>query len=102
MVDINYEKNAIIVGNEQDLYEKELLAERVNWIPKDASKFPLNVKAQIRYRSKPAIAKISKYSKNNYRVKFKVPQRAITPGQHVVFYKRDLLLGGGIIRKLLD
>lgn len=98
VIKIESKKNTVIVGDEEDLYKKELIAKEVNWISGEPSKLPLTVQAQIRYRSKPASAIIKKFSKNLYRIEFKSPQRAITPGQHVVFYKKNLLLGGGVIK----
>ncbi len=91
--------NTLIVGEEKDLYKKELFSEKLNWISGKEPQYPLLVDAQIRYRAKPAPATISKISFNKYKVKFKTPQRAITPGQHIVFYKKDTLLGGGIIKR---
>ena len=63
-------------------------------------KSPERVEAKIRYRHKGALALVTHHSNSPklYRVIFDKPQRAITPGQSVVFYKREDLLGGGIIR----
>ncbi len=90
----------VLTKNEKDLEKKELIAENVNWLSGKAPKLPLKVKAKIRYRHQPAIA-ILDYDKKSkvYRLKFMVAQRAITPGQSVVFYQREELLGGGIIKK---
>jgi tRNA-specific 2-thiouridylase len=97
VVDKNLKKNLLIVTkNEKDLLKKELICKDVNWISGKEPKLPLKVKAKIRYRQELADATI--YLKNKiYKVVFKKPQRAITPGQSVVFYKGEELLGGGII-----
>lgn len=90
----------VLTKNEKDLGKKELIAENVNWLSGKAPKLPLKVKAKIRYRHQPATA-ILDYDKRSkvYRLKFMVAQRAITPGQSVVFYQGQEVLGGGIIQK---
>ncbi len=88
------EKNLILTKNEKDLFKKELTFKKANWIAGRPLKFPLKVKAKIRYRSKSAPAVVHK----NNKVVFSRPQRAITPGQSVVFYKGEEVLGGGIIK----
>jgi tRNA-specific 2-thiouridylase len=99
VLDKDQKRNILIVTkNEKDLEKKELIAENVNWISGKPPKLPLKVKAKIRYRHNLAIAEISRQLKGrNYIVRFAKPQRAITPGQSVVFYKGEELLGGGII-----
>jgi len=72
---------------------KELTFKNVNWISGKAPKLPLKVKAKIRYRSALSPATVYKN-----KVIFNRPQRAITPGQSVVFYRGEELLGGGVIR----
>ncbi|HJN62407.1 MAG TPA: tRNA methyl transferase PRC-barrel domain-containing protein, partial [Candidatus Parcubacteria bacterium] len=89
---INPKNNTLIVSrDEKDLYKKELKAKRINWLNKP--KLPIKVTAKIRYRHKGAKAKL--YSGG--RLVFEKPQMAIAPGQSVVFYKGEELLGGGII-----
>ena len=91
VLDKDIKKNTLIVTkNEKDLYKKELIVKNVNWASE--IKFPLKVMAKIRYRHKLASAVVDKN-----KVIFTKPQRAITPGQSVVFYKGQELLGGGVI-----
>jgi tRNA-specific 2-thiouridylase len=99
VLDKNLKKNILIVTKkEKDLWKKELKARDVNWISGKKPKLPIIVKAKIRYRHRAAGATISYNQKSKvYSLKFKVSQRAITPGQSVVFYRREELLGGGII-----
>lgn len=93
----------IVTKNEKDLYKKELIAKNINWISGEVPKLPIIIKAKIRYQHKPALAAISKMQDAHcsrtakYRIQFKKLQRAITPGQSVVFYKNNEVLGGGII-----
>jgi len=90
----------IVTKNEKDLYKKELVAREVNWISGKSPQFPIKVKAKIRYLHKPASAIVyGMKSQGKIKVVFDKPQRAITPGQSVVFYKREEVLGGGIIEK---
>jgi len=87
------QKNLLIVTKkEKDLHKKELIFKDVNWISGRIPKLPLKVKAKTRYRSEFSPATVYKN-----KVIFNQPQRAITSGQSVVFYKGEKLLGGGII-----
>ena len=89
----------IITDNEKDLYEKELIAKKVNWVSKKAPKLPLKIKAKIRYLHPANSATIIKtLAPKTCVLKFNRPQKAITPGQSVVFYQGQELLGGGIIK----
>ncbi|MGB9743216.1 MAG: tRNA 2-thiouridine(34) synthase MnmA [Minisyncoccales bacterium] len=99
VLDKNIKKNFLIVTkNEKDLYKKELICKNVNWVLAKEPKLPLKVQAKIRYRHTSVPAKIIKLSRRQYRVIFNQSQRAITPGQSVVFYQGQELLGGGIIK----
>lgn len=103
VLDKDLEKNLLIVTkNEKDLFKKELVAKNVNWISGRVPKLPLKVKAKIRYRQQPALATIKKLKAKSQKPKvvniiFDRPQRAITAGQSVVFYRGQELLAGGII-----
>jgi tRNA-specific 2-thiouridylase len=99
VLDKDFKNNFLIVTkNEKDLYKKELIAKNVNWISGIAPKLPLKVKAKIRYRHQPTSAIITqKIKAKSYKLVFEKPQRAITPGQSVVFYKKEEVFGGGII-----
>ena len=99
VVAIHREKNAIIVGSEGDVYADELVVSGANWVAIEQLAEPMEVKAKIRYRHREAEATITPMEKGNVYVKFREPQRAITPGQAVVFYKGDVLVGGGTILK---
>lgn len=90
--------NTLVVGGEEDLYADGLEAEDANWlVPAPAG--PLRARAQIRYRSAPAAAEVVPGARRTVSVRFDAPQRAIAPGQSVVFYDGDRLLGGGTIRR---
>ncbi|MFR1050975.1 MAG: tRNA 2-thiouridine(34) synthase MnmA [Lachnospirales bacterium] len=91
--------NTVTVGPEQNLYRQSLLAGEVNWIPFDAPAGPLRVTACIRYHQKEQPATVSMTRNGKLRVVFDAPQRAVTPGQAVVLYQGDLVLGGGTIEE---
>lgn len=84
----------VVTKNEKDLLEKELFFQDENWISGKPSRLPMEVKAKIRYRSQSVSATVKKGNT----VIFKKPQRAVTPGQSIVFYKGLELLGGGVIK----
>ena len=92
----NKEKNEVIVGEEKELYKKEILVTDINLLLVDEIIEEMNVEVKTRYSTKTANAKIIQEG-NNIRVIFSEPQRAITPGQSAVFYIDDIVLGGGKI-----
>ena len=97
VLSIEAKKNALIVGEDKDLYRDSLIADKLNFVSIKGLTSPLKVKVRIRYIHQEAEAIISPLAKDRVKVKFLRPQRAITPGQSVVFYDQDIVLGGGII-----
>jgi len=95
---LDKETNSLIVGTEEQLYSNILYADSLNFLVNiDLSK-KIEVKAKIRYRAQEAEATLEILDDGKAKVEFKDPQRAITPGQSVVFYiDDDILLGGGKI-----
>jgi tRNA-specific 2-thiouridylase len=98
VVDIDAEKNQIVVGPAENLKKKSFLADGLNWVGIEKPARPINVKAKIRYNHLASEACIEPLSEDAVRVVFKKPQSAITPGQAVVFYNGEEVLGGGWIR----
>ena len=92
----NKEKNEVIVGEEKELYKREITVSDINLLLVDEIKEWLEVTVKTRYSSKVAKAKIIQ-EENKIKVIFDEPQRAITPGQSAVFYMGDIVLGGGKI-----
>lgn len=93
-------RNEVIVGTQRELYSKELYAEEVNWMVWDKLEKPIKCKAKIRYRAKEAEAVVFPLERNGIKVVFDIEQRAITPGQSVVFYDEEgVVLGGGKIKE---
>ena len=90
--------NLIVTKNEKDLFKKELFVEQVNWLADRAPILPLKINAKIRYGQKATVAIIVKKLKvGRYKLIFNQAQRAVAPGQSVVFYRGNRVLGGGII-----
>lgn len=93
----NKAKNEVIVGEEAELYRKEMKVGNINLLLMDKIEKTLDVTVKIRYSSKPAEALINQTEAGNVQVIFKEPQRGITPGQSAVFYIDDVVVGGGKI-----
>ena len=94
---INAESNEVVLGEQADLLSSALWASRVNYIAGTAPELPIRVTAKIRYKAEPSPATIVPITADSAEVRFEEPQRAITPGQAVVFYEGDRILGGGYI-----
>ncbi|MBI5555408.1 MAG: tRNA 2-thiouridine(34) synthase MnmA [Elusimicrobia bacterium] len=99
---IDQKRNVLVIAPKPDIYEQNLLADKVNFIAiKELSK-PIKAKAKIRSAHKAAACTISPVGQNRVRVEFATGQWAITPGQAVVFYKGNKVLGGGTIIKAVS
>ncbi|MDP3014039.1 MAG: tRNA 2-thiouridine(34) synthase MnmA [Candidatus Subteraquimicrobiales bacterium] len=96
VIDIIADKNVVVVGEEKELYKKSLVAHSVNCILNEHIPSVIGVEAQVRYNMQPSPATVTVLN-DKVLVEFVHPQRAISPGQSVVFYQGDLLAGGGII-----
>lgn len=96
VVALDPERNAVIVGDKDEVYSGGCKAIHVNWIAFDHLEGEVEVEAQIRYTAKPVPA-IVKEVDGVVNVEFKQPVRALTPGQAVVFYEGEIVLGGGTI-----
>ncbi len=99
VVKIDTESNSIVLGDETEVFSDKLVASDLNYISIDKLESELRVKAKIRYSAKEADATIYPIGHGRVEVKFDEPQRAITPGQSVVFYDEDVVVGGGVIEK---
>ncbi|MBU1132572.1 tRNA 2-thiouridine(34) synthase MnmA [Patescibacteria group bacterium] len=101
VVGLDKEENILRVSrNESDFLSNELQVKNVNWISGVCPEFPLKAKCKVRYCSEDANSIIETTNeKNIFRVKFKKPVRAATPGQYCVFWKGKECLGGGVIQQ---
>ena len=89
--------NSVVVGFEDEIFSQELIATDLNFLLFDKLTVAMEVKAKVRYAAKEAPAFIVPLDGDKVRVIFKDKQRAITPGQAVVFYQDDIVIGGGTI-----
>lgn len=96
---IDIKKNTIIAGPRHLAYSDEVVVKNINWIIPFESISIDKIKAKIRYGAELAEATFTLKTKSKAILKFKKPQFAITPGQSIVFYDKDIVLGGGIIEQ---
>lgn len=89
--------NKVVLGTDKDLYSTRVDADDFNWISGDAPEKPVRCKAKIRYRQPEQWATVTVTGDRSVTVIFDEPQRAVTPGQAIVLYDGDTVLGGGVI-----
>ena len=94
---IDADSNEVVLGNSEDLLRSSLWASRVNYISGDAPEDLTGVTAKIRYKASEAPATVIPLEDGWAEIRFDDPQRAVTPGQAVVFYAGERILGGGYI-----
>ena len=94
---IDADSNEVVLGNEEDLFSSTLWASRVSYVSDAPPDAPLRATAKIRYRAKRRPATVIPIDSDTAEIRFDKPQRAVTPGQAVVFYDGDRILGGGYI-----
>ncbi len=101
VVDLDSRANRVVVGEDSDLVRCEFVVDRCNWIPFDETRLAPEIEAvvKIRYNHSGTPATILPSSDGSARIRLHEPQRAVTPGQACVFYRDDLVLGGGWIRR---
>ncbi len=97
VLELDAARNALIVGPAAELGREELWASGVTYVSGRRPEPDTQITAKIRYSARPAAATLSPLSETTAHVRFAAPLRDITPGQSVVFYRGDEVLGGGII-----
>lgn len=95
VVKLDSKNNILVTGDEKDLYRKKLVVTGLNWLGKKSDVLG----ARIRYRHPINSCHLNELKSGNIEVIFDEPQRAITPGQSIVFYSKNEVLGGGIIER---
>ena len=98
VLDKDLRRNALIIGEVEELGKQSLIAKDVNWISGIQPKQSIRAQVKIRYKAKDAWAIISPLTDNQVHVQFDEPVRDLTPGQAAVFYDEVVCLGGGIIQ----
>lgn len=102
VVEILPEENTVVVGEWEELYSRGLLADDVNWISAEPPAGPTRLNAKIRYRSAEVPSTVAPDEDGAVRIEFDEPQRAISPGQAVVLYDGDAVVGGGTIVRAIS
>lgn len=102
VVDIKKESNEVVIGSNEDVFAKALIADRVNYMSIASLKGEMRVRAKVRYNHRGAKATIRMIGDDLLECVFDEPQRAITPGQAVVFYEDDYIVGGASILRPID
>jgi len=97
VVRLDASRNQVIIGQEEDLYNRFLWAEQLNWVAIEGLSAPLKSAVKVRYRGASIPAELIPVGPDQVRVEFEQQQRAVARGQSVVFYQEEAVLGGGII-----
>jgi tRNA-uridine 2-sulfurtransferase len=90
--------NTLVVGTDDELFSSTLEAEDFNWVSGEIPEGPISASVKIRYKSREVPGTAVATDDRNVRITLDIPQRAITPGQAVVLYHGDEVLGGGVIK----
>ncbi len=101
----NLDQNILVVGqghNNPVMFHDALMASQIHWVSGNPLAYPLQCQAKTRYRQPDQECIVEPMHGNVCQILFKKPQRAITPGQSVVFYQNEQCLGGGIIDQVLN
>lgn len=96
------ERNILLAAQGHDhplLFSSSLTAVQLSWVDGQGPDAPYECMAKTRYRQSDQACRITRIDQDNCEVTFKQPQRAVTPGQSIVFYQGDVCLGGGIIER---
>lgn len=96
VISLNKENNQVILGDEEELYTKIVNITDINIL---VDKLPSKAQAKIRYKSKLTSCNIEIIDNNNLRIIFDEQVKSVTPGQSLVLYDNDIVLGGGIIKE---
>jgi tRNA-specific 2-thiouridylase len=99
---IDRERNTVFVGEEKEAYHDRFLVDSLNWIDERGSDSPRTAQVKIRYNHPGAEAVLLPKGNDQIEVTYRIPQKAITPGQAAVFFEGDVVLGGGWIREVIQ
>lgn len=93
------DRNAVVLSGNESLFSRTLIGERLNLIACEKLDRPVKLRAKVRYRMTEQPCTVEQIEEDRVRVCFDTPQRAITPGQSVVFYDGDVVVGGAVIQE---
>ena len=95
--ELDVENNQVVLAKAEELFSREVVARDINLIAAESLEKPWRVKARIRYRQQEQPATVVQTGPDELHVTFDQPQRAVTPGQALVLYDGDTVVGGGKI-----
>ncbi|NMA94679.1 MAG: tRNA 2-thiouridine(34) synthase MnmA, partial [Clostridiales bacterium] len=98
---IDPDRNEVVLGDNRNVFAKGLIASDLNFVSTGGIESKVIADVKIRYTAKATRATIEPIDDDKVKVVFDEPARAITPGQSAVFYDGDMVLGGGVIDKVL-
>lgn len=101
VIELKKDTNEVVVGFADSTFKKELIANKLSWISFDRLDETVNIKAKIRSAQTETEVSVTPISQDEVKVEFLDLQKSLTPGQSIVFYQDDVVLGGGIIDKIL-
>ena len=99
VIDIDTENNRVVLGDNEDLFVKRAVFNDINWILGEAPADGAHLKAKARYRQTEQPGTLKRLSDDTFEFVFDDAQRAVTPGQSLVIYDGDTVIGGGTIIK---
>jgi len=102
VIGIDRQKNAIVVGGEEEVYGDRFIVDSINWIVPRERALSHKTQVKIRYNHPGSEAILLPKGEDELEVRFRSPQKAITPGQAAVFYDEEIVLGGGWIKEVLS
>ena len=99
VIELDAANNRLVVGSKDQLLHSVLIASQLSWVSGKAPTEPISITAKVRYKAPEVAAEL--HLNDRAEVRFAEPQQAIAPGQSVVFYQGDVVLGGGVIDAVL-
>ena len=102
VIELKKDTNEVVVGIKEDTFSNKLIATKLNWISGNYPALEFTCNAKIRSTQQPTEVVVKQIDKNYIEVYFQDMQNSVSPGQSIVLYHDDIVLGGGIIDKVID
>jgi tRNA-specific 2-thiouridylase len=99
---LNKDDNTVVVGIREELLSSSFIVNDLNWIAFKSLAGPMEVTVKIRSAQNATAALVEPVDHDSVKVTFHLPNDGITPGQSAVFYQEDIVLGGGVIEKVVN